>query len=322
MFVLQTRDRMETAFLAQLPPNGPLRHLPESMISPSKPKSRRHSVAFAFFAAVTWLSTTISALAVDSIFPDKALEAAVRREVFAKRNTDQPITAEDVKKISRVVSKASQIVSLEGLQHCHAIMEIDLENNAIVDLGPLKELKNVQTVNLAGNRIESIAALNELRKLQYLELSRNQIVDLSPLAEMTNMRSLYLNSNRIRSLEPLKSMKKLWTLHAAENPIEDFSAIESLSWLSSLNLSKTGLRDLKSLRGLMELNRLTISANKIEDLKVLVEMCEADAAGPKKFASYLKLDVRDNPLGKSAHAEQLDKLKQLGVRTTLTEEKP
>ena len=35
-----------------------------------------------------------------SVFPDKALESAVRRQVFAKRDTDKPITAADVANIS------------------------------------------------------------------------------------------------------------------------------------------------------------------------------------------------------------------------------
>ena len=38
-----------------------------------------------------------------SAFPDKALEEAVRREVFEKRYNKQPITKDDVANISRVV---------------------------------------------------------------------------------------------------------------------------------------------------------------------------------------------------------------------------
>ena len=37
---------------------------------------------------------------VISIFPDKNLEAVVRRTVFAKRDSDEPLTAKDVEKIS------------------------------------------------------------------------------------------------------------------------------------------------------------------------------------------------------------------------------
>ena len=101
----------------------------------------------------------------EEIFSDKALEAAVRQEVFAKRHNAEPILADDVKNISRVIGKGKQIKSLEGLQHCKAIMEIDLENNAIADLTPLRELKMLQSVNLAGNQIESIEALAELTAL-------------------------------------------------------------------------------------------------------------------------------------------------------------
>jgi len=40
-----------------------------------------------------------------SIFKDKQLEAAVRKQVFEKRDTDKPVTAEDVAKISTVDAK-------------------------------------------------------------------------------------------------------------------------------------------------------------------------------------------------------------------------
>src|SRR6056297_1689440 len=83
---------------------------------------------------------------VVSIFADEALEEAVRKEVFAKRDTDQPITAEDVARISRVVGVDQKITSLEGLQHCHELMLLDLRDNAISDLAPIANLKRLQSV--------------------------------------------------------------------------------------------------------------------------------------------------------------------------------
>lgn len=76
---------------------------------------------------------------VKSVFPDKALESAVRAEVFAKRHNDEPITAEDVAKISRVVGTGKGIQSLEGLQHCKSLMLIDLADNKIEDLSPIAD---------------------------------------------------------------------------------------------------------------------------------------------------------------------------------------
>ena len=42
------------------------------------------------------------------LFPDKALEASVRREVFEKRYNNDPITLEDVKNISQDKSCCSR----------------------------------------------------------------------------------------------------------------------------------------------------------------------------------------------------------------------
>ena len=81
-----------------------------------------------------------------SIFPDKTLETAVRAEVFEKRYNDEPITEADVAKISRVINVPSvrrgdlpKIQSLEGLQHCKALMLIDLKDNEIADLKPIAQ---------------------------------------------------------------------------------------------------------------------------------------------------------------------------------------
>ena len=51
------------------------------------------------------------------IFPDKALEAAVRHYVFEKRHTEEPITAEDVATISTITARNKGIRDLTGLEH-------------------------------------------------------------------------------------------------------------------------------------------------------------------------------------------------------------
>ena len=101
-----------------------------------------------------------------SIFPDKGLEMVVRAEVFEKRYNAEPITAEDVVDIPsidvrRLNKKPPTIKSLEGLQHCKALMEIDLSDNEISDLTPLAELTRLQSVTLAGNKITHVRALGE-----------------------------------------------------------------------------------------------------------------------------------------------------------------
>lgn len=247
-----------------------------------------------------------------SVFPDKALEAAVRAEVFAKRYNQEPITADDVKQISQVVAKGKGITNLEGMQHCKAIALIDLENNQIHDLGPLKELNHVQSLNLAGNQIESISALEAQVQMQYLELSRNQIEDLTPLRKMANMRSLYLSENRIANLSAVAELPKVGTLYVAKNPISDWSPIGKLKWLHSLDASHCKIQSLEFLKPLRQLSYLMLVNNEIQDLAPLADMCEVEKDELNRFAPFLQLYIQGNKI--PDEDPQLNRLREYGVR--------
>src|SRR3990172_9031040 len=83
---------------------------------------------------------------VQSIFPDKNLEAAVRQQVFEKRNNDQPLTAKDVEMISTVRGVNKGIKDLAGLEHCTALASLDLAGNEITNLAPLAGLVRLQQI--------------------------------------------------------------------------------------------------------------------------------------------------------------------------------
>ncbi|GIX00692.1 MAG: hypothetical protein KatS3mg111_4024 [Pirellulaceae bacterium] len=258
---------------------------------------------------------SLTAVADDSIFPDKALESAVRKEVFAKRYNDEPLTKEDVKNISQVHGKGLGIKDLTGLEFCVAVQEIDLEDNEIADIGPLAGLKLLLSINLAGNKIESVEPLKDLDRVQYLELSRNRIKNLSALANMSNMRSLYLSHNQIEDIAVVRKMPKIWTLYLASNPVQDFQPISELKWLSSLDLSDCQVEDLSFLRPLTELKYVNLRNNKISDLGVLVEMAEQDEA--RRFAPFWRIHLGGNPLDNDKAKAQIARLKELGARITL-----
>ncbi len=255
-----------------------------------------------------------SATLAQDLFPDKALEAAVRQEVFAKRYNDEPLTVEDVAKISQVVAKGAGITSLSGLEHCAALMLVDLEDNQIEDLSPLADLKLLQSVNLAKNQIRSLEPLVGLTAMQYLELSGNHIEDVSPLSKMDNMRSLYLSDNKLTSLEPIVGLSKIWTLYAARNPLGEITGINQLKWLSSLDLAGSHIESLDFLKGLTELHYVNLEGNKISDWGPLVSMAEEDAAGQKRFAPFLRLYIHGNPLEADGVADQLAQLRKIGTR--------
>ena len=248
-----------------------------------------------------------------AIFSDKALEAAVRKEVYAKRNNDEPITKSDVANISRVIGVGKGIKNLDGLQHCTAIMQIDLGENEIVDLKPLAGLKRVQYLALGKNKIVDLSPLKDLKAMQLLDLSGNSITDIAALKQMDNLRTLYLAQNQLKNIGPVAELTKIWSLDASGNQLTDAGPVGKLRWLTTLDLTGNQLSSLAPLGTLPELDMLLVSGNKIADLGPLVEMCKKDAEGDRRFAPYLEVYLGGNPIDEKKKAAQTETLKSFGV---------
>src|SRR3954453_5166999 len=96
------------------------------------------------FATLLVLAQTLAlAMAAEStnqppIFPDKKLEAAVRKYVFEKRETDKPIVEADVVNISTIDGKGLGITDLTGLEKCQSLAALDLAKNQIKNVASLK----------------------------------------------------------------------------------------------------------------------------------------------------------------------------------------
>jgi len=245
-----------------------------------------------------------------SIFPDKQLEEVVRQSVYEKRNTDKPITAEDVVDVSTIKGRGKQIRDLSGLEHCKSLALLDLANNQITDITQLTGLKRLQSLDLSNNDISDIGSLAEVPALQYIELSHNKVQDLRPLAGLKNMSALYLGYNQIQYIYPLLNLPKLASLHLSVNQIQSIEGINQLKWLSSLSLDGNQIYDLVPLDGLQQLNFLFLEYNQVQDISPLISMARADQEGEKRFAPFLKLYLKGNRIRKS----QVEKLKEYGVR--------
>ena len=74
------------------------------------------------------------------VFPDKNLEAALRALVFEKRDKPDELTDDDLRKISTLEAKGRKIQNLAGLEKCTNLLLLDLSNNEISDLTPIKGL--------------------------------------------------------------------------------------------------------------------------------------------------------------------------------------
>ncbi|MCW5557004.1 MAG: leucine-rich repeat domain-containing protein [Verrucomicrobiae bacterium] len=230
------------------------------------------------------------------VFVDPQLEAAVRQQVFAKRNTTNALTAGDVAQVSVVVGNFRGITNLAGLEHCKAIASLELAGNGITDLSPLQSLRQLQLLILSSNRISDVGPLGTVPALQYIELSHNQVKDIGPLATLTNLASVYLGDNQLTSIAALTHLPRLVTLYAERNSLKSIDGLEGLKGLSSVSLSGNQIADVTPLTGLRAPSFLFLEKNRIQDLAPLEAWITNDLASARNFAPYLQLFLKDNPL--------------------------
>ena len=137
-------------------------------------------------------------------FPDAALEQSIREALGIPQ--PQPMTVDDLERLTSLDAHSRGIVSLEGIQHCVNLTHLYLADNQISDISPLAGLTRLEELHLGGyylgdevavayyggNRVSDLSPLRNLVKLQRLQLSYNFISDLSPLTALANLTELDL----------------------------------------------------------------------------------------------------------------------------------
>ncbi len=246
------------------------------------------------------------------LFPDPNLESAVRRQVFAKRESTEPLLEADVVNVSTVDARNRGVTNLAGLEKCRSLAMLDLGGNRVADLSPLIGLTRLQYLDVQSNRVSDLQPLTGATSLQYLQLAHNQVRGVEALSGLTNLSALYLSGNRVEEVAPLLGLRRLASLYLDDNRLLKVDGISALRGLSSLSLGGNRIDDLKPLAGLDSLQHLFLERNRVQDLAPLVEWAQGDKE--QRFAPFLRVYLDGNPLGSTARKSQLEALKAAGVR--------
>ena len=121
-------------------------------------------ICFLFWTLIAFAAGLPTVSMSEDLFPDKNLEAVVRREVFEKRESKDPLVAKDVENISQIKGVGKGIKNLKGLEACKSLRSVELSKNEIVDLSPLKQLNLLQQLILNDNKIKDVSPLKDLVK--------------------------------------------------------------------------------------------------------------------------------------------------------------
>lgn len=177
-------------------------------------------------------------------FADSALESVVRAIV---QKPDGDLMPADLLGVTQIEAAHRGIHSLDGLQYCVSLHRLNLQGNAVPDLGPLaglaqlsdldasdnqvsdvgplSDLTVMMNLNLSGNAIRGIGALQHMEMLNFLWLDRNQITDIAPVAGCWRLNHLFMSDNQISDLGPLVTMEYLADLDLAGNAIIDLAPL-------------------------------------------------------------------------------------------------
>ncbi len=192
---------------------------------------------------------------------------------------------------------------LEEISQLVNLTHLELHNNMISDITPLRDLTNLTYLSLRGNSINNISSLENLTELTYLNLNENQVSDITPLKNLTNLTYLGLYGNNVGDISSLQNLKSLTELRLdANGEIKDISALGNLKDLENLNLDENQVSNIVSLKNLTKLKVLYLNGNKVSDISSL-----------KDLTNLKELWLGDNQITNIAPLENLTGLSYLNL---------
>ena len=193
--------------------------------------------------------------------------------------TGASVSAEDMKKIGHLPNlevlnlSSCSISTVAGLEAAKNLVKLDLSDNAIRNIEPLRELTKLQELNLSHNALNDLSALFQLTALTKLDVSYNNLTTLTPITAITGLKELSASNNTIASITDLQKLTALTYLDLSENAITDIAALSSCVELSQLNISGNKLTDISILSGLTKLVTLNFSKNEVKKLPAFTKDC-------------------------------------------------
>ena len=195
---------------------------------------------------------TLLDLSPEISIPDANLRAVVRTALGL--TADETLTQQKMHGLTRLSAPTHSITNLTGLEHAIRLTELDMPENQIADITPLRNLTTLSRIVLNDNSITNITSLTWLTRLTHLNLSENRIRTIDPLANLIGLTELQLQKNQIGNIQSLIGLTRLTKLSLSDNQISNVTPLETLVDLTMLELSGNAIEDFSPLRRLKEKN--------------------------------------------------------------------
>ncbi len=161
----------------------------------------------------------------------------------------------------------NHITSLEPLKEMIYLEALFAADNDIIDTSVLNELLLLNQLDLSGNGLSDLTDLGGLTELFLLALSRNNITDLSPLESLTNLQQLIIDNNAPANLKGLSKLPKLTVLDVTACGLTSLSVFNDFPALQVINASDNQIADLSTFK--LDVTELYVNRNPLADLSSL-----------------------------------------------------
>ncbi len=200
------------------------------------------------------------------------LKSCVRLESLSLRELSKNKNFNDISALS----------SLTNLKHLDISFPCaDNFDAQLIDLIPIKSLKNLETLDVYGIGYMDSSVLKSLTKLERLSLvvfSKKAVkFDLNSISSLTELKELLLDHFDIGNLKPLSGMPQLRDLCISSCKIKDINQLSKLNNLKRLSLSSLQLTDISALAGMKHLQSLSLRDNKIQDITPLAGLSSLES---------------------------------------------
>jgi len=261
-------------------------------------------------------------------FPDKALEAAIRRalgkpdgeitagelasltELKVDRLSTPTVTEYSGQKnvavpITKIADAHLKIKNLEGIQYCTNLFSLKIDRNEITDITPISNLKSLASVDFTDNLIEDISPISGLNNLKVAKFRQNRIKSSGKLENLYNLRLLDLGDNRMQDITSISNLNKLEVLLLDQNEVSDIRPLENLP-LKDLNITRNRIKDISPLGNISSLFLLRASENIIET-----------TGSMQKMSNLKYLELKQNKIKDIANIAELPALREVDLAGNL-----
>lgn len=231
---------------------------------------------------------------------DKAVKDAL------SLNEDQPVTKENILKLTKLVTTKAEITDLSGLEYATNLTTVTFTNENITSLKPLAGLDKLNSAGFTGNSNLPMSEVLSLKKLTALELSNIKYSqdDFTKLSQYSQMTDLRLTHCRVQNLDFARSMPNLDLLYIADNNISSLEPLENCNSLRGLIVYNNKLTNLKGVNSnkLVVLDAVTnnisdTSAATMPNVKsIKLKENNLTSIDLTKCPTLAELDLTSNPL--------------------------